>query len=1068
MGKFIGIFLLMAVCLHSFSQTVDLRFKSFDLNDELLSHQINDLAQDQFGFVWLGTNNGLFRFDGREIKKYLTPDELNFGINEYGISQILPDNNNGIWISLNSYLCYYNQQSDSIRVVVSQNRTKGLKTSYVSKMLYDSDSTIYFVESDGIYNYVAHADSFIMVFRLGKDFISGLSFDKDNNLWISANDDNQVFLFNKATKQYEQLNIPHHLNPEADIVDIVYRKGFLWIGTQFNGVISYNIEDRSFKKYNVQNEYEKHIRRFYIDRDDFLWLIDFTSLKLYVDDRDFFQGYYPENNDDQSILPYVHRIFQDKDHNYWTTHYPGGIAFATRPQKISRFNAQMNSPFKLNTNNVSAICEDVEGNLWVGNPFSGIDIFYWAKGMTIHIENSEDDANSLGRGAVQSIFRDSKNRMWVGTYFGGLQLYEHDDNSFVNYTHNSQNEYGISANDVRAICEDKEGLLWICVHGKGVDRFNTQTGEFVNFNNQNYGLSNDYTFDVVCDSLGNVWVATAWGLSVLRKGESHFDTYYLIENDSSSLSNNLVIDLHVDAANRLWAGTANGLNQYLPESNNFRRFVSNLPNQNIVSINNDSDNNIWFGTYSGLSMLNTETNQLINLSREDGLISNNFAPRANYNNGKNTLFWGTVHGLNYFNVGELDLSDNAPNVFITGLKIFNQSINVHNSTFIDKNILFAESVELEHKHRMIEVNYAAVNYKNPSKNNYAYRLEGFDKEWNKVGSRQTATYTNLKPGSYTFRVKAANAQGVWNEHDASIVINVRPPFWKTMFFKITAVIAIILIVAGTTYIRQRKLIRDKIRLEKKVKLRTKEVRKQNIKLETQKTDLEKANRLKNHFFSILAHDLRSPVSSLVQITQLLKEQKMQGDNCQLNLIESAEKTSQNVLTLLEDLLLWGKTQSGSIEIVIETGNLLSVVNESISFFDELSKSKKVVFQVDVDPSLQISTDLNYLKVVLRNLLSNALKFSHLNSTIKIIANLNGQNIDISVIDQGVGMSQKVIDDFNHGVIKHSTHGTQGESGTGLGLSLCTELVAYCNGTMHIQSELKHGTTVQISLPVAKA
>lgn len=1068
MGKIIGIFLLVAVCLHSFSQTVDLRFKSFNLNDELSSYQINDLAQDQFGFVWLGTNNGLFRFDGHELKKYLTPEELNFGINEYRISQVLPDYKGGMWINLNSHLCYYNQLSDSIHVIVSQNRTKGLKSSYVSRILYDKDSTIFFVESDGIYQYIAQVDSFKTIFRLSKGFISGVSFDRDNNIWISANDDNQVFFFNKETKQYELLNIPQHLNPEGTIVDIVCRKGVVWLGTQYNGVISYNIEQNSFKQYSVQNEYEKYVRRFYVDRDNFLWLIDFTSLKLYVEDRDLFQGYYPESNDDQSILPYVHRIFQDNDHNYWTTHYPGGIAFASRPQKISRFNAQMNSPFSLNTNNVSAICEDFEGNLWVGNPFSGIDIFYWAKGRTIYIENNATDANSLGRGAVQSIFRDSKNRMWVGTYFGGLQRYDPNRNSFINYTHNPQNENSISANDVRAICEDEEGMLWLCVHGKGVDRLNTQTGEFVNFNKQKNGLSNDYTYDVVCDSLGNIWVATAWGLSVLRKGKSRFEAYFLNESDSNSLSNNLIIDLHVDAANRLWAGTANGLIQYLPESNNFRRYVSGLPNQNVISINNDSDNNIWFGTYGGLSKLNTETNQIVNLSKEDGLISNNFAPRANYNNGKNTLFWGTEHGLNYFNANELDLSDKIPDVFITGLKIFNQSIDVHNSNLVDKNILFIKRIELEYEHRMIEINYAAINYKKPTKNSYAYLLEGFDKDWVSVGNKQTATYTNLKPGQYTFRVKAANAQGVWSEHDASLIISVKPPFWNTLLFKITAIVLFFLFLAGTIYLRQRKLIRDKIRLEKKIKRRTKEVRKQNLKLEKQKNDLEKANRLKNHFFSILAHDLRSPVSSLVQLTGLLKEQRIEENNCQLNLIESAEKTSQNVLTLLEDLLLWGKTQSGSIEIVIEKGNLLSVVNESISFFDELSKSKKVVFQVDVDPSLQISTDLNYLKVVLRNLLSNALKFSHLNSTIKIIASLNSTNVNISITDQGVGMSQKVIDDFNQGVIKHSTRGTHGESGTGLGLSLCKELIAYCKGTMQIQSELNQGTTVQISFPNSNA
>jgi ligand-binding sensor domain-containing protein/signal transduction histidine kinase len=1057
------LFFIITASVPFYGQTVDLRFSDFKLNEELSSHQVSNVVQDKWGFIWFGTNNGLFRFDGYEMKKYLSPEGLNFKINENSVYGLHVDKKSNIWVGLNSMLCRYDYPSDSIKVVVNVQRTKGMSSGYVTKILDRSDSVLLFMESNAIYQYNEKADTFISVFRLPHGAITAFNFDKNENLWIASNEHKGIYHFNTKTKEYYQLEVPEHINPDGLYADLVERNGYLWVATSNHGVFNYNLTSQSFKKYPVNNEYELNTRGFYIDRDNFLWLIDFTALKLYVEDRDFFQGFYPDNSDEYSITPYIYTIFQDRDHNYWTTHYPGGIGFAPQPKEIARFNSKINSPFRLNIDNISTICEDANGNLWMGNPFNGIDIFYWEKGKTVQLLHDPGNPKSLGKGAVQTIYKDSKLRVWVGTYFGGLQLYQPNTEDFISFIHQPNNPTSIASNDVRSITEDLNGNLWICTHGKGVDKFNPETGIFMNYNAVNNGLANDYTFDIDCDSTGNIWVASVWGLSVLRNGTDQFESFYHIEDDHSSISNNFIYTVHVDGMNRLWAGTTKGLNLYNSVSNNFIRYNKEFANINIVSLSSDNDDNIWAGTFSGISRLNPETGLVTNLSKNDGLISNNFVPRAAYNNGTNTLFWGTIDGLNYFNVDNIKLSITPPEVYITGLKIFNQEANVHNSNVLTRNILLSETIKLNHTHKVIEIFYSALNFNAPENNSYAYYLEGFEKTWNYVGNKRSATYTNLKPGQYTFKVKAANNEGVWNETGVTVKIVIKPPFWDTLGFKIIAFILLIALITGLVQIRERKLVKDKIKLEQQVRERTSKISEQNAELEKQKIELEKANDMKNHFFSILAHDLRGPVSSLVQLIDLMQIQKAETGNLGDNVISNASKTTRNVLNLLEDLLLWGKSQSGKIEIETSQINVKEIVDETIVFFTETANSKNIRLLSSIANEMCALADGSLIKVVLRNLVSNAIKFSFENSEVLISAKPNAKKITISVQDHGIGMNEKMVSDFESGVIKLSGKGTQGERGSGMGLSLCKELIAQNDGKLWIESKVGEGTTVFFEL-----
>lgn len=1067
MGRgFLAILLLFMFYIQIKAQTVDLRFVDFEFNNNLSSVFINSIEQDKLGFMWFGTTDGLNRFDGYELKKYLSSEGENFDVNESTVHKLFSDSYGGLWISLNSNVCYYNYITDSISVVSNEGSPRGLDDYYLSCYAEDSDSVLYVSTIRSIFRFDRKRKLFHEVFHISTGEISSFVFDKDGNIWVACIGDNKIYYLNIITKEYTDYTVTSQFGHVRSIRDIEFYDDEIWLATEGAGVLRYDSRKQTFKNYRTDSEYSLDVSELYVDKDNYLWKVDYTGVKLYVKDRDFFQGYYPEEDNEYSINNYAKNIFQDKDLNYWTFHSPGGIGFSPMSKGITRFDSKGNSPFRLSLSNVSTLCEDEEGNLWMGNPFNGIDVFNWVKGKTITYLNDKNDDFSLGKGAIQDIYRDSMNQIWIGSFWGGLQRYRPETDDFISFTHEPLNKNSIAGNDVRSITQDFEGNLWLCTHGKGISKFNIETEQSINYNFEKDNLSNDYTFETICDSDSNIWVATAWGVSRLDNDTSLFKKYVYSKHDKNSLSANVVNTIYEDDLNRIWIGTTKGLNLYQPKNDNFKRYIDGFADKNIVSISSDNKNNIWIGTFYGISKLDVLTGKVLNFSKYDGLISNHFNPRSIYYNGINTMFFGSIDGLNYFNTDELKYNDNPPSVYITKLKIFNNEVTNHNCEYLNKNIIISDQIVLDYKQKIIEIEFSALNYVATDNNRYAYYLEGFENEWNSAVDKRNVTYTNLKPGKYTFKVKAANNEGVWNEEGVNFKIIIVPPFWRTSWFILIIIFVIFFAIILYIRFREQNLKKNNLRLEKRVKERTKEISNQKNELQKQKFKLEEANSLKNRFFSILAHDLRSPISSILQLSKLIDKEYTNIPTKIRHINDMVVNSAQNTNDLLEDLLLWGRSQSDNIDLKFEKLNLRKLIESSSITFLPLMKSKNINFNIAIPTGLFVHADTDTVKVILRNLISNAFKFCDSGDNISIGYRQRLNKIEIRVKDTGIGMNEQTLNALYEIETKHSLDGTAGEKGSGLGLILCKELISQNGGKIWAKSKKGEGSVFSITLPEA--
>jgi signal transduction histidine kinase len=470
------------------------------------------------------------------------------------------------------------------------------------------------------------------------------------------------------------------------------------------------------------------------------------------------------------------------------------------------------------------------------------------------------------------------------------------------------------------------------------------------------------------------------------------------------------------------------------------------------------------GTQQGLVCYNPDSGQIINLTKDDGLTSNNFVQRAVFFNGKSTLFFGTLHGITYFNYNNINLDIKEPDVFITDVKIYNESQKPFNSNVLDKSIEIDSVLNFNYDDDVISFTYSALKYTNTDNIRFAYYLEGFEDEWNYVGNRRTATYTNLKPGNYTFRVKATAGAGTWSSDGQSVNLVVAPPWWYTWWFISFLAFTVIAIVVAVVKIRERSLTRQNLLLEKNVQNRTKEILKKNELLEEQKKELEEANKMKMRFFKIIAHDLRSPLSSMIQLVSLLKERTAGFDIENGKLINIIDGTANNMYHMLEEMMIWGNSEAESYNFNKEEVDLKDAVEYSFQLLADLSEVKQVGLKHDVSDKVFVYTDLSALRIILRNILSNAIKFSYPKSEITVTANEKGEDVIICIADQGMGMTKtkanRIFEKYNN----KSEKGTSGEHGTGLGLLIVKEIIDKLEAQIWVETELGHGTSFYVKLP----
>lgn len=1099
------LFILTGSFINSFARIPELSFRYFTKNDGLESSNISEIVQDSLGFLWIATLNGLNKYDGSTFYTYHSNSNDSLSLPSNHISKFLLDSKGKLWIATHSGLCTYNENKNHFDRISSIGMVNGLPSNDFVDIVEDNLGNIIVLVEDRVYQYQKESSIFTYLFSTKKGIGNCLLTDNQNNIWVGTNEAGIVKynVLNKKIKYYSVNESENSLSHNS-VIDLAVWNNKLWIATMGGGINSMNFSNEEFEKHNVNNPDEAFSFKLYIDNQNNLWSLDYAGLRIFDEETNNFFGYYPIANDPYSIKPSVKGIIQDNNNNYWIYNEPGGLAISTARFGFKHFDANSNNYWHTSNSKISAVHEDRFGNLWIGNASSGIDVFYWQKGVVHTFMPDPENPHSLGNGAVKCIYRDVENKIWISTYHTGLQYYNEQTNQFISYPHNPYDPTSTAGNDIRSIKETSDGKLILTVHGKGLDIMDIKTGKFKHYNKEKNKLSNDWTFDALEDSKSNIWVASSWGLSVLKNGENEFDYYYHIQEDTTTISDSYVLCLLEDSKGNIWAGTKNGLNLFNRSTNSFIRFGDKLDSDYICSIQEDHIGNIWVSTLEGISKINPTTNRVDNFGAKEGIRSGEFFPRSIYKNLNHELFFGGSMGIELLNPKEILNKSENHRITINSLKLFNKEISfISNPEILSTHIAFANVVKLDHDQNYISLSYNSINLVNSEKDAYAYKLEGFDKEWNHVANKREAVYTNLDPGNYTFYVKALNNDHVWSQKPASLKIIISPPWYGTLLFKLLMAAALIGLVFFIIYLKTRQLNYQKVVLKQNVDEKTKELLTKNIQLNEKTESLKEANNLlvirqkkleqqseeikaqsenlevtiqqlhssnatKDKLFSIIAHDLLSPFNAILGFSELLvNDFSVLSDKEKLEDSKIINQSSVKVFGLLQNLLFWARSQTKGIKAHPEIINMIMVIEDTLKLQKEVYLNKNIRLNTNFGEEVKVFADLEMVKTILRNLVSNAIKFSPVGSSIEITLkkDSNRKWAKVIISDSGPGLDTTTIDNILNSKPITPGVGSNGEKGSGLGLTVCNDFLVANGGLLTIESSKEKGSDFIISLPL---
>ncbi|MBL6445633.1 GAF domain-containing protein [Fulvivirga sp. 29W222] len=850
-ASYVAIFLinlLLAIVCHvaTFGQINNIRFERLTINNGLSQNTIMSITQDEQGFLWVGTQDGLNKFDGYEFKAYTnniknpntlihnyTSDVLYYGQNKLLVSTIVGFD----------LIDITNDNFTHFRAGLGPN---DLSANDINCLFVDSYGAIWVGTTNGL----DRIDSLGGVVEHFKSGSSGLSNnvittifeDAENNLWIGTKRGLNKFLRkNNKFQSYYHSDAPKSLSHNH--VTAIYEddQKRLWVGTQ-NGLNRCHDKPGEFERFESDFRGNKisdsRITAIFQDSKNNIWVgtRDGLNRLTETEGRLLLTKFRRDEGDLASLSNnWITTIYEDQSNVLWFGTYFGGLnKFDLYASKFKTLEYKENDPKSLSSNIIRAITKDSEGYVWVGAD-PGLNKINRETGEVTRFFSDPDDTNSMHGNVVRSLCYSSDDMLWIGTSDGGLSQYNPKTGRFKRFTYDPDNPYSFKSNDVRLIFEDSDGTMWIGSNEEGLFRYEKETGRFINYRPDS---SNDNTISSIMvnyamdeDEDGNLWIGTWNGLNVYNKSTKQWKTYYYDLNNPESLSDNYVKSVLVDHNNTVWVATAGrGLNKLIDRENGiFEHYTVNegLPNDHTYGILADDEDNIWISTNKGLSRLNPITGMFRNYDRNDGLQGDEFNTGAFYKAPDGELFFGGINGLNCFRPEEIFDNETLPRVVITEIRLFNKVVKLRdtsNGLYLNKHIQFKDSVKLAYDQNSVAFEFAALHFSNPSKNQYAFILEGFDKEWIYTkGNLRFASYTNLPPGQYTFKVKASNSDGVWRMEPSIVNLIITPPFWQTWWFKILSGFFLIGLVLGLHRYRVYNIKDQKRKLEKQVEERTAEI-----------------------------------------------------------------------------------------------------------------------------------------------------------------------------------------------------------------------------------------------------
>lgn len=1043
---FIKILFTLTIYSVVLSQEETILFDRISIEQGLSQSTVNSILQDSVGYLWLGTQDGLNKYDGYNFTVYRHDVKDSTSISDNWIWCLYEDEKQNLWVGTYSgglscfvrnkgeFINYRHNQKDSnnisgnnvtciaadkrdfmwigtwgaglncfdyrnkkfIHYIYDSTNSKSISSNNVRCILFDRNGTLWIGTWNGLNTlnpdetqFTRYKHSSTNRTSISSDKIVDIYEDSDGNIWISTFDGglNKYDHLSKGFIRYKHNPTDKNSLSNDAVGEIVEdRKGNLWIATRGDGI---NILDR--------------------------FRVQFISLKK--TDKEIYSL-----SDDV-----IFSIFKDRTERIWVGTEAAGInIYDPFKRKFDCWRYHKESREGLNNPTVRALWADRDSNLWIGTKGGGVNYYDRKTNKFFYYVRNPNNGNSISHNTVMAVCEDKNNRIWIGTDGGGLDVYDCKRKIFKHYSFNLQDENSISNNYVMNILEDSKGRLWFGTGGGGLNMFVEKDNRFIRYmrtGSSKNEISGNYIRTVYEDSKNNLWIGT-WGagLNKFNLQTKTFIVYKSDPNNSNSLSHNTVMSIYEDSEGILWIATSGGgLNRFNPLTETFKHITvsDGLPNNVVYGILPDKSGNLWLSTNYGLSCYNPASGTIKNYDERDGLQSNEFNQGAYCKGIDGRLYFGGVSGFNSFDPEKIVQNKNIPPIVITKFKILDKPVNL--------NMLLSSTgyINLTRDDNFFSFEFAALDYTIPEKNKYMYMLEGFDVGWKLAGTRRYAAYTNLDAGEYIFKVKGSNNDDVWNDKGVAIRVVVIPPYWKTNWFRVLVSVCLFSIIIFT--------YRRRIIGLQKEKRNQQEFSRKLLEFQ----DGER-KRISSELHDSLGQDLLIIKNGLQQCEAMISSKEDIGEE----LRQLSEVASQAI----------DEVREVSFDLHPHTLDRLGLKKGIESIINKFSQTSPVRFSSvldEIDKCFTTKEEINIFRII-QECLNNVIKHSEATECFVQIQCID-KICQIIVKDNGKGFDMQ----------KYLLNPTEYR---GMGLTGIQERVKLLNGKLAIKSE--KGTVVNISISLS--
>ena len=1040
------------------SDSYNINFKSITIDDGLSQSLAEYIYQDSLGYIWIGTNDGLNRYNGNEFKVYKNIKNNDNSISNNMISSLVEDSDKNLWIGTDGGLNKMNLLTGDITRYLVSDEDKTYSNTVVDELLIDSKGRLWVCTINGLNLYDSENDKFIKVASeyLENKGLQDIDEDNQGNIWVSTREG--LYRYNPddgTVKEFLSDENDKNTINENNIFSIYYSEKKLWIGTKTGGLNIMDLEDYSIKVYthdpnNPNSIPSNFIRDILRDRDGTIWLATDQGLARFNEKNETFYTYKNNTDKDSICDDNIINLYQDRSGVMWVGTFNGISKFSIN-KDFKVYRNDPTDPNSLSNSSVCGIYEDDEGMVWVGTFNSGINKINKENDIVTRYYNDVNNDNSLSSNRIKDI-TGIGNEIWIATD-NGLNKYDKSTDKFTVYK-KSDDKNSIVNDEIRVLYIDKDGVLWIGTRG-GICTFDRKS-KFTSYNDilEQNGIYEKTVSSIYQDNEGIMWfgLGNDGGLVKYNKETGEVKNYLANDEEINSLSFNNIRSIAEDSKGNIWIGTQDGLNKFNKETEEFTVYTysEGLSNDFIYGVIVDNKDNIWVSTNYGVSMYDQDNDKFIRYYESDGLATNEYNGFSYHKNKEGNIYFGGVNGLTEFDPLDIQNKMETSDIIIDSIK-----------TSGGIELELKNNIVLEYDSRELYVKFFVPEYKSINQMQYAYKLEGMDSDWIFAGNENYARYASLSPGKYKMLISGRNYNGIWSDI-SEINIKVKNSIWKTPL----AYAIYIIIIASIIYIYYNQV---KI-LDALVTQRTQELNnnlEENKRLYKRLIELEKH---KNNYFVNLSHELRTPLNVILSIEQLLtsfnKAEIQISKEKMSEYMNTLKGNSKRLLNLINNIIDTSKIDSGFYRLNKEEVNIVTLVEDTALSMVNLAEVNGL--KIIIDPEIEevfIECDKLDIERCIINLIGNAIKFTSEGGTITISISELHKKVRISVKDTGVGIDEKyhnaIFDRFGQVYSESSEE----FGGSGLGLTLTRNLINLHGGEISVVSEKGKGSEFIIILPI---